>query len=100
VSVIVAGTFRVPPQQLDALRPHAVEVMRKTRAEDGCAAYAYAEDIDEPGLIHVFEMWRDQAALDAHFATAHMATWREVRAGYQFADRDLKVYEIAAERPI
>jgi quinol monooxygenase YgiN len=100
MSVVVAGTFRVPPSELDALRPHAVAVMRATRAEDGCAAYSYAEDIDEPGLIHVFEQWRDQAALDAHFQTPHMAAWREIRAAHQFTDRNLKVYEIAGERPI
>jgi quinol monooxygenase YgiN len=25
-----------------------------------------------PGLIHVKELWTDQAALDAHFASAHL----------------------------
>ncbi len=100
MSLIVAGTFRIPPKNLDALRPHMQTVMQKTRAEAGCAAYAYAEDVVEPGLIHVFEAWRDRAALDAHFETPHMVAWRDIRAGYAFSDRDLKVYEIASEQPI
>ena len=32
--------------------------------EDGCIDYAYAEDVLEPGLIRVSEVWRDQAALN------------------------------------
>jgi quinol monooxygenase YgiN len=100
MSLIVAGTVRVPPENLDGLRPHMIAMMTATRAEDGCAAYAYAEDVAEPGLIRIFEIWRDQAALDAHFETAHMAAWRAAWPGFGVSDRALKAYEIAAERPL
>jgi quinol monooxygenase YgiN len=100
MSLIVAGTVRVPPENLDGLRPHMVAMMTATRGEDGCEAYSYAEDVAEPGLIHVFEIWRDQPALDAHFQTAHMAAWRAAWPGFGVSDRDLKAYEIAAARPI
>ncbi len=100
MSLIVAGTVRVPPESLDGLRPHMLAMMTATRAEDGCTAYAYAEDVAEPGLIRVFEVWRDQAALDAHFKTAHMAAWRAAWPGFGVSDRNLKAYEIAAERAI
>ena len=98
MSLIVAGTVRVPPDKLDGLRPHMLAMMTATRAEDGCGAYSYAEDVAEPGLVHVFEIWRDQAALDAHFKTAHMAAWRAAWPGFGVSDRNLKAYEIAAER--
>ena len=100
MTLIVAGTVRVPPETLDGFRPHMVAMMTATRAEDGCAAYSYAEDVAQPGLIHVFEIWRDRAALDAHFKTAHMAAWRAVWPGFGVSDRNLKAYEIAAERAI
>ena len=100
MSLIVAGTVRLPPENLEGLRPHMVTMMTATRAEDGCEAYAYAEDVAEPGLIRIFEIWRDQTALDAHFQTAHMAAWRAAWPGFGVSDRNLKAYEIAAERPI
>jgi quinol monooxygenase YgiN len=100
VSLIVAGTIRVPPGQLDGLKPHMIEMMTATRAEDGCAAYSYAEDVAEPGLIHVFEIWRDDAALAAHFRTAHMARWRGVWPSFGVSDRRLFAYEVASERAI
>jgi len=37
-----------------------------SRAEEGCIDYGYAEDIFDTGLIHVKEIWTDQAALDQH----------------------------------
>jgi quinol monooxygenase YgiN len=99
MTLIVAGTVRVPPERLDGLRPHMREMMAASRAEDGCLAYGYAEDVTEPGLIHVFETWRDQAALDAHFKTEHMARWRAVWPSFGVSDRRLFAYEVASERP-
>ena len=51
-----------------------------SRAEAGCVAYAYAEDVIEPGLLRVNEAWTDRAALDAHFETPHMKQWQRERA--------------------
>jgi quinol monooxygenase YgiN len=100
VSLIVAGTIRVPPENLDGLRPHMIEMMTATRAEDGCTAYSYADDVADPGLIHVFEVWRDQAALDAHFATDHIARWRAAWPRFGVSDRRLIAYEIASEHVV
>ena len=100
MSLIVAGTVRAPAENIERLRPHMLEMMTRTRAEDGCITYGYAEDVGEPGLIHVFEAWRDQAALDAHFTTPHMAAWRSLFHTFWVQDRNLRVYEIASERPI
>ena len=100
MSLIVAGTVRVPPQNLDGLRPHMATMMAASRAEDGCHAYGYAENVTEPGLIHVFEVWRDQAALDAHFKTAHMAAWRAAWPSFGVSERRLIAYEVAAEREL
>ncbi len=98
MSLIVAGTYRVPPENLAAIRPHMLTVVAATRTETGCITYAYGEDVGEPGLIHVFERWTDQAALDAHFASAHMQAWIAARAGFGLYDRQISVYEVVGER--
>ena len=100
MSLIIAGTVRVPPENLDRLRPHMAAMLAASRAEDGCLAYSYAEDVAEPGLIRVFETWRDQAAIDAHFQAPHMAAWRAAWPGFGVSDRRLALYEVAAERPL
>jgi len=100
VTILVAGTVRVPPQNLAGLKPHMERMLTASRAEDGCLTYSYAEDVAEPGLIRVFEAWRDQAALDAHFKAPHMAEWRAAWPRFGVADRRLMLYETAAERAL
>ena len=100
MTMIIAGTVRVPPENIARFLPHMVAMMTASRAEEGCGGYSYAEDVAEPGLIHVFEVWRDQAAIDAHFATAHMAEWRAAWPAFGVSDRRLSVYEIASQRSL
>lgn len=100
MTLVIAGTVRVPAENLEAFRPHMLAMLEASRAEDGCITYSYAEDVAEPGLIRVFEAWRDQAALDAHFQTSHMATWRSHWPAFGVSDRRLSAYDITAERPL
>src|ERR1700751_419812 len=71
--LLIVGTVRLPPQKLRSARTVMRCMVEKSRAEDGCEEYSYAEDVLDAGLIHVKEMWRDQAALDRHFASEHLA---------------------------
>ena len=48
----------------------------------------------------MFEVWRDQDALDAHFQTAHMAAWRAAWPSFGVSERRLIAYEIASERQL
>lgn len=100
MSLVIAGTIRVPPENLAAFRPHMLAMLEASRAEDGCLVYSYAEDVAEPGLIRVFEAWRDQAALEAHFATAHLAAWRAAWPEFGVSDRRLIAYEVASQRVV
>ncbi|HWE99730.1 MAG TPA: putative quinol monooxygenase [Caulobacteraceae bacterium] len=99
MSLIIAGTVRVPPDKADALTPHAMTMMRATLQEDGCVHYVFSRDFEDRGLIHLFEEWRDEGALAAHFATPHMKTWREALAGLGPIERDLVTYNIASQAP-
>jgi quinol monooxygenase YgiN len=100
MTLIVAGVVRAPPENLEGLRPHMLAMLAASRAEAGCLEYAYAEDVADPGLIRVFEVWRDQAALDAHFQTPHMAEWRSHWPQFGVSDRRLFAYEIASQHPL
>jgi quinol monooxygenase YgiN len=89
--LLIVGTVRLPPENLAMARPVMARMVLASRAEDGCEAYAYAEDVLEPGLIHVTEIWRDQAALDCHFRSDHIAAWRSNWPSLGIADRNLQI---------
>jgi quinol monooxygenase YgiN len=97
--LLIVGTVRLPPENLAKARPAMAAMVAASRAEDGCAEYAYGEDVLDPGLIHVKEVWRDQAALDRHFASPHIAAWRAAWPGLGIRDRALRVYDVTSPRP-
>ncbi|HEY4029653.1 MAG TPA: putative quinol monooxygenase [Caulobacteraceae bacterium] len=97
--LIVAGTVRLPAENLDRARPVMEAMATATRAEDGCLEYAYAEDVLEPGLIRVFERWRDRPALDRHLQADHLKVWRAAWPDLGLHDRKLSAYEAGEPLP-
>jgi len=92
--ILIAGTVRLPPNNITRAREAMRAVIEATRAEAGCIEYAYSEDVLDPGLIHVNERWESRALLDAHLKSAHIATWRSRSAELQISDRKLAAYEV------
>ena len=91
--ILVIGQFRMPPTAMAAARPLMAKVMTATRAEPGCAEYNYAEDVLDPGLIRVSEVWGTRAQLTAHLQTPHMAVWGEERTSLGLSGRKISVFE-------
>ena len=98
--IAVLGSFRFPVAALEEGRALMRTVIEATLAEAGCRAYSYAEDVAEPGLFRVTELWDSREALAAHFATPHMKAWVEQRAELGFFDRDISVYELGAAEKV
>ena len=98
--IVVVGQFRLPVERMVEARDAMARVMLATRAEDGCMQYNYAEDLLDPGLIRVSEVWDSRAQLTAHMQTAHMQKWVEERAGLGLSERAITVYEADAGTPL
>lgn len=71
--ILVQGYARFEPGEIARLKPELEAMMAASRAEPGCEAYCYAVDLGDSDSITICERWADQAALDAHFETPHMA---------------------------
>ena len=99
MTLLVVGTFRLPPSNILLARSAMLRMVEASRAEDGCIEYSYAEDMVEPGLIRVQEHWRDQPSLHRHFASEHIAAWRAEWATLGICNRNLKLYEVGAPFP-
>jgi quinol monooxygenase YgiN len=92
--IVVAGTVKAPPEYLQALTPHIQVYVAACRAEDGCIEFSFARDLSEPGMLRVFEIWRDAPALERHKSAAHVAAWRALWPSYGVHDRKLTRYAI------
>lgn len=96
--LLIVGTVRLPAENLERARPAMQAMVQASRAEEGCLEYGYAEDVLVPGLIHVKERWLSQAALDAHFTSAHIQVWRSAWPELGIGERSLQVYEVSQPR--
>ncbi len=79
--LIVHAKAEVATQDLTGLLPALQQMIEASNAEAGCVSYVFAQDVTRADLIHITEAWQDQAALDAHFATAHMAAFQAAIKG-------------------
>jgi quinol monooxygenase YgiN len=91
--IIVAGSVRIPEDKIEALLPVARATLAATRKEAGCLLYSYAFDIEDRGLLRIFERWESRAALDLHLKQPHLGPWRAKLAEIGASDRDIRIHE-------
>ena len=94
--LIIVGTIRLPQENPQAALAAMRRMMTASQAEDGCLGYSYAQDVLEPGLIHLTELWENQASLKKHWQSEHVVQWRATWARLGFRDRNLQLYAAEA----
>lgn len=73
--LIVLAKAQVGEGAMEAAKAAIADMVAASNAEEGCIAYAFTQDVLQPGTLHIVEKWRDEAALAEHFATPHMAAF-------------------------
>ena len=71
--IIVTGQVKFADGEIQRLSSAFRTNIQATRAEPGCARYAYGVDVADPTLLHVVEEWSDEEAVNTHMNTPHMA---------------------------
>jgi quinol monooxygenase YgiN len=71
VVLIVIGSARALPGRRADLVSAARAVTSQTRGDEGCESYGFYADLADEDVILSVEVWRDQAALDAHMDHPH-----------------------------
>lgn len=98
--LVVAGVVKIDPAKRDEAIAAAVAMMRETRKEEGCRSYVFSADLEDVGCFHLFEEWESQEALDAHFASPHMAAFQGTVAKLGVREMNVQKYAIASVDPL
>jgi quinol monooxygenase YgiN len=91
--IVVMGHARLGAGEFDRLKDAMATQIAATNAEEGCLHYGFSRDVLDPDRLIISERWRDQAAIDAHFTSPHMAAFNVVLATAQVSDVSVKAYE-------
>ncbi|MGE0661170.1 MAG: putative quinol monooxygenase [Reyranellaceae bacterium] len=66
--ILITGAILARPESFDELRLLCVAHSVRSRTEDGCLHHAVHVDAENPLRLVFVELWRDRAAVAAHFA--------------------------------
>jgi len=70
--LINAVTYTFPEDKADEVERIFSELRAASLREEGCLGYEVCRaGPDAPGTFVLYETWRDQAALDAHYEMEH-----------------------------
>lgn len=78
--LVVIVSVETTRENIERLREAVKAMQAASRAEAGCRDYTFCVELDAPNKLRINECWEDQAALEAHFATPHMAAFNEAMA--------------------
>ena len=98
--IVVTGLIEVKAESREAAAMVAATMAWATREEPGCIAYGFYADVEAPNRLRVYEEWTDQAALDAHFASPHMAEFRKNLGTVKLVSMDVQKFEGGPKSPV
>lgn len=80
MSLSIIATIVAQTEHRETVLQALTAMLTPTRAEAGCRQYDLHVDQSDPNRLVMIERWSDDAALDAHIATSHMAQLKAVIA--------------------
>jgi|TARA_B110001454_G_scaffold152163_1_gene141549 quinol monooxygenase YgiN len=91
--LIIEGWLHFAPGEIEKFIEAAQLMVDATREEEGCLHYAFARDLNDPDILRIAERWTDEAALEAHFKSAHMVAFGTGLALLQRIGSDVRLYD-------
>ena len=71
MSYVLIARWTAAPGNEERVEQALRALARTTRAEAGCRTYQPARSVDDPRVFVIYEEYDDEAALEAHTASAH-----------------------------
>jgi len=74
---VVCVHVHVKPEHREEFIRQTLENARHTVQEPGNLRFDVIQRIDDPNRFMLYEVYRDEAGMEAHKQTAHYARWRD-----------------------
>lgn len=91
--VILHVYVHVRPEHVDAFREAILENARNSIREPGVLRFDVVQQIDQPARFVLVEVYRDEAAVEAHRQSAHYAKWRDLAEPMMAGPRSRTVFK-------
>jgi quinol monooxygenase YgiN len=98
--IVVVGRVQTDAARRDELVRIGQAVAAASRKEEGCLGYRLYEDSEQEHAFVFVEEWEDDAALQRHFATDHIATFMRAMPATLAAPPDVKFHTVESSRDL
>ena len=80
-------TIQIKPEFKDAFIEAMLDDARgSVENEPGCLRFDVVQDLEDPNCIHLYEVYRDQTAIEAHRQAPHYIKWRDTVKDWHAAE--------------
>jgi quinol monooxygenase YgiN len=66
-----------PAEKIDEVREFVTNLAVLSNKDAGCVEYWWAQSLEDPNTLRLYEVWETQEALQAHLALPHEAEYME-----------------------
>ncbi|MEX2279932.1 MAG: antibiotic biosynthesis monooxygenase family protein [Acidimicrobiia bacterium] len=87
--ITVVAHYRALEGKADEVAARLVAYAEIVRTEPGCVTFVVNRDLSDDGAFVLYEVYRDQAALDAHVASEHFTAVAVCEIRPLLADRQV-----------
>lgn len=94
MSLRVVAHLISKPDSINETRDVLLGLIGPTCAEAGCVTYELHQNTADPTDFTFIEEWTDDASLDAHLESAHLAAAREKLGDLLAAPADIRRYRL------
>jgi len=95
---LISAQVFIKPEKVDAFLDFSKDLIEKSRAEAGCISYTLYQDPQDKTKFLVFEEWKNQDAIDFHFATDHFIKLGDILNESASAPAIITIYNTTAEK--
>lgn len=94
---LITAKISLKPENVADFIGAARAMIDSSNAEAGCESYQLFQDpYDQTKFIFV-EVWKDQAAIDAHFAMPYFVAWGPKTSNWLSQPTELKIYDVSLQ---
>jgi quinol monooxygenase YgiN len=97
---IIGAKVPVKADKIEDFVAAAKDVIAASRAEPGCISYTLLQDPYDKTAFFFFEEWKNQAAIDAHFATPHFKAFGGKLKDLTAGPAAITIYSAPAEKKV
>lgn len=95
---VIGAKVTIKAEKVKEFVAEAKTIIAASRAEPGCISYTLYQDPYKHTVFFFFEEWKDQAAIDAHFATPHFKAFGAKLQDLAAGPADITIYSTPSEK--